>query len=93
MRFTPQAPRILKWFIDFFKNSCALFSGLCRQLMLLKVTLEPITSSGLYIDNSSIDAERITEVERIPDFLYFLFSLRNYFLFINVSFGNASNSL
>ena len=55
--------------------------------MLLKVTLDPITSSVLYIDNSNIDAERITEVARIPDSLLFfkfryesIFALKLFYL-------------
>ena len=64
-----------------------------RLLMLLKVTLDPITFSVLYIDNSNIDAERITEVVRIRDLLSFLISLEKYFLSITVLFGSVSNSL
>ena len=53
----------------------------CRQLMILKVTLHPITSSVLYIDNSSTDAKRITEVARIPDFLSFFNVVKKVFSF------------
>lgn len=75
------------WFIDFWK---ICVPGLqvcitpCRQLMLLKVTLDPLTLSILYSDNSNRDAKRISEVARIPELLSFLISLRKYFLFIIV---------
>jgi len=57
--------------------------------MLLKVTLDPITFSVLYIDNSNRDTERISEVAKTPELLSFLISLRKYVLFIIVLFGST----